>query len=593
MKTILQKLMCMAVVAMVCMSVNAQTSGTCGDNATWEYDNGTLTITGTGEITTYSTDMPTAYPWYAQAGNIQTVIIGEGITNIPAWAFAMYEKLMSIHLPSTLKTIGWAALEETALWNVCLPEGLEKIDGYAFMMTPFSTVSIPSTVKEIGERAFGYCESLASVGCYAATPPTLGSNAFGDSPVETFYVASEKVGDYKAAAGWSGFGDKIQSPAGNCGPNGTDDDGDDDVTKATWAFDMTTRTLTIEGTKMGQYNRPWESAGMGGTGGGFNPDNNVGYPCGIKHVVISEGITAIPPMSFYMEVGIQTVTLPSTLTAIGMNAFGECFNIETITCDATTPPSLAAEVDPNWGLENPETYVIFGTLNDESGEPNPIETLTAIYVPTASVDNYKAASGWSTYADKIVAADNIVTGNAVDGVYWATYYNSGANMKADANTTVYKAAINGSSLTLTEIADRVINAGQAVILKSDAASIAMTTSADASAASYTDNVLEGVDVATAKADGYKYYVLSNEGATLGFYLYSGATLGANKAFVKVADTGAPEFYAFDFGGNTTGVNDVRNKTADVRDTVYNLNGQRVDKPTKGLYIVNGKLVIIK
>jgi hypothetical protein len=186
-----------------------------------------------------------------------------------------------------------------------------------------------------------------------------------------------------------------------------------------------------------------------------------------------------------------------------------------------------------------------------------------------------------------------VAGNAVDGVYWATYYNSGANMKADANTTVYKAAINGSSLTLTEIADRVINAGQAVILKSDAASIAMTTSADASAASYTDNVLEGVDVATAKADGYKYYVLSNEGATLGFYLYSGATLGANKAFIKVADTGAPEFYAFDFGGNTTGVNDVRNKTADVRDTVYNLNGQRVDKPTKGLYIVNGKKVIIK
>jgi hypothetical protein len=311
MKKKLLRFLCTALMAVVCMSVNAQTSGSCGDNATWEYDSGTLTISGTGEITTYSTDMPTAYPWYAQAGNIQTVIIGEGITNIPAWAFAMYEKLMSIHLPSTLKTIGWAALEETALWNVCLPEGLEKIEAYAFMMTPFSTVSIPSTVKEIGERAFGYCESLASVGCYAATPPTLGSNAFGDSPVETFYVASEKVGDYKAAAGWSGFGDKIQSPAGNCGPNGTDDDGDDDVTKATWSFDMATRTLTIEGTKMGQYNRPWESAGMGGTGGGFNPDNNVGYPCGIKHVVISEGITAIPPMSFYMEVGIQTVTLPA------------------------------------------------------------------------------------------------------------------------------------------------------------------------------------------------------------------------------------------------------------------------------------------
>ncbi|MBR1506156.1 MAG: leucine-rich repeat protein [Prevotella sp.] len=414
MKTILQRLMCIAITAMTCMSVNAQeTSGSCGDNATWEYDSGTLTISGTGEITTYSTDMPTAYPWYAQAANIQTVIIGEGITNIPAWAFAMYENLLSIRLPSTLKTIGWSALEETALWNVWLPEGLEKIEGYAFMMTPFSTVSIPSTVTEIGERAFGYCENLVSVGCYAATPPTLGSNAFGDSPVATVYVASSKVADYQAATGWSAFDDKIQSPAGYCGPDGSDDDGDNDETKATWSYEMSTRTLTIEGTKMGQYNRPWESAGMGGTGGGFNPDNNVGYPCGIEHVVIGEGIAAIPPMSFYMEVGIKTVTLPSTLTAIGMNAFSECFNIETITCDATTPPSLAAEVDPNWGLENPETYVIFGTLNDESGEPNPIETLTAIYVPTASVADYKAAAGWSVYADKIVA--NTITGiNAID-----------------------------------------------------------------------------------------------------------------------------------------------------------------------------------
>ena len=407
MKTILQKLMCMAVAAMACMSVNAQaTSGSCGDNATWEYDNGTLTIAGTGEITTYSTENPTAYPWFAQPENIQTVIIGEGITNIPAWAFAMYENLRSIHLPSTLKTIGWSALEETNLWNVSLPEGLETIEGYAFMMTPFSTVSIPSTVTEIGECAFAYCKDLTSVGCYAAAPPALGNDAFKkdetDSAIETVYVASAKVADYQAAAGWSGFGDKIQSPAGYCGPDGNDEDGDDDVTKATWSFDMATRTLTIEGTKIGQYNRPWESAGMGGTGGGFNPDNNVGYPCGIKHVVISEGITAIPPMSFYMEVGIQTVTLPSTLTAIGMNAFGECFNIETITCNTTTPPTLAAEVDPTWGLEDPETYVFFGTLNDETGAPNPIETLTAINVPAASVEAYKAAAGWSLYADKIV-----------------------------------------------------------------------------------------------------------------------------------------------------------------------------------------------
>ena len=383
MKTILQKLMCMAVAAMACMSVNAQTtSGSCGDNATWEYDNGTLTIAGTGEITTYSTENPTAYPWFAQLENIQTVIIGEGITNIPAWAFAMYENLRSIHLPSTLKTIGWSCLEETNLWNVSLPEGLETIESYAFMMTPFSTVSIPSTVTEIGERAFGYCENLVSVGCYADVPPTLGSNAFGDSPnIETVYVQSTKIATYKDADGWSPFGDKIQSPAGYCGPDGNDEDGDDDVTKATWSFDMATHTLTIEGTKMGQYNRPWESSGMGGQGGGFNPDNNVGYPQGIYHIVIGEGITDIPAMAFYMEVGVTDVVLPSTLESIGMGVFGECFNLSTLTINAVTPPTLGEDVF----MDCP--------------------TIPTIIVPAASVDNYKAAPGWSTYADKIVAGD--------------------------------------------------------------------------------------------------------------------------------------------------------------------------------------------
>ena len=46
-------------------------------------------------------------------------------------------------------------------------------------------------------------------------------------------------------------------------------------------------------------------------------------------------------------------------------------------------------------------------------------------------------------------------------------------------------------------------------------------------------------------------------------------------------------------GNTTGVNDVRSKMEDVRGEYYNLAGQRVAQPTKGIYISNGKKVIVK
>ena len=44
---------------------------------------------------------------------------------------------------------------------------------------------------------------------------------------------------------------------------------------------------------------------------------------------------------------------------------------------------------------------------------------------------------------------------------------------------------------------------------------------------------------------------------------------------------------------TTGVSDVRGKMADGRSDIYNLNGQKVLNPTKGLYIVNGKKVMVK
>ena len=390
MKTKLTKLMFALFAVMVGTSINAQTSGSCGDGGdgnpatdavTWELNGSQLIFSGTGAIKTYSTNQPTEYPWFSHMNDIQSVIIGEGITNIPDWAFAMYENLRSIHLPSTLKNIGNSCLEETNLWNVSLPEGLETIGHYAFLMCPFQSLCLPSTVTSIGQAAFANCDALTSVGCYADTPPTFYDNTvFDDCPaIETVYVQSSKVDTYKAADGWSTFGDKIQSPAGYCGPDGNDEDGDDDETKATWVFDMSTHTLTISGTKLGQYNRPWDSAGMGGSGGGFNPDNNVGYPCGIHHLIIEEGITAIPAMEFYMNLAITDVTLPSTLTSIGMGAFGENFALENFTINATTPPALGEDVFMD------------------------MTTIPTINVPAASVAAYKAAAGWSGYADKIVA----------------------------------------------------------------------------------------------------------------------------------------------------------------------------------------------
>ena len=80
-----------------------------------------------------------------------------------------------------------------------------------------------------------------------------------------------------------------------------------------------------------------------------------------------------------------------------------------------------------------------------------------------------------------------------------------------------------------------------------------------------------------------------------FYkLASGTKVLAGKAYLQVpSESPAPEF--FGFGDGTTGITMVQGEGFMVNgsDNYYDLQGRRVAQPTKGLYIVNGKKVIIK
>ncbi len=94
----------------------------------------------------------------------------------------------------------------------------------------------------------------------------------------------------------------------------------------------------------------------------------------------------------------------------------------------------------------------------------------------------------------------------------------------------------------------------------------------------------------------KYYRLTmHNGTQIGFYwgAANGAAfdLAANKAYLAVPTVGAPEF--FGFGSDVTGIDAVNGSELKVNGEYYNLAGQRVANPTKGLYIVNGKKVVIK
>ena len=118
------------------------------------------------------------------------------------------------------------------------------------------------------------------------------------------------------------------------------------------------------------------------------------------------------------------------------------------------------------------------------------------------------------------------------------------------------------------------------------------TTADADDVS--DNALVAGDGTTAwdGTTGYTYYYVANDK----FHKATSGTLQSGKAYLKVANGEVPTApvlnFVFDLG-ETTSIADVRSNKAEVSGEVYNLNGQRVAQPTKGLYIVNGRKVVIK
>ena len=157
---------------------------------------------------------------------------------------------------------------------------------------------------------------------------------------------------------------------------------------------------------------------------------------------------------------------------------------------------------------------------------------------------------------------------------------------------VYTAQVNGAKngVVLNEVASKKVPANTAVILKGETAAGAVIATADA----LEDNDLVAGPVT---GDGVSYYALGKEGEKVGFgILADGTELPANKAYIAASKFGAsaPAFMPFSFG-ETTGISEkvIVNSEKFATAPVYNLNGQRVMNPTKGLYIVNGRKVAIK
>ena len=98
----------------------------------------------------------------------------------------------------------------------------------------------------------------------------------------------------------------------------------------------------------------------------------------ITSLTIGSHPTSIGDSMFSKCTKLTTLVIPSNISSIGSSAFRDCIGLRSITVHSTTPPTLGS-----------------GVFDNTNNCP--------IYVPSNSVDAYKAASGWSDYASRIQA----------------------------------------------------------------------------------------------------------------------------------------------------------------------------------------------
>lgn len=177
----------------------------------------------------------------------------------------------------------------------------------------------------------------------------------------------------------------------------------------------------------------------------------------------------------------------------------------------------------------------------------------------------------------------------ISSAEYKTYVNTSKALNFSGKATVYTATDKESSVGLNEVASGQIPANTPVVLYlASGGTIYVPAIASASPVGSNDlRVSTGTDVEN-------MYVLANKSNGVGFYPWGGTTdLSAGKVYLQAkASYGAREFIGFG-DDETTDIKATLRSNEMMNGEVYNLAGQRIAQPTKGLYIVNGKKVVIK
>ena len=338
--------------------------GKCGENLFWTFNNGHLSITGTGDMDLDNYPAWNNYyeDWY---DNVTAVQFPEGITSIDDYAFSGMS-LTSIIVPESVTYFGAGAfannyyltrfeyLGTTAEYNYDYPilyhcDNLRYFKGTQDMVWDWDHYYNLDTIIVTSGEGCGYYEARYIDNSRAADWYIEGDYAANVVEVETLILQNglQEIGNY-ALYNARHLG-QITIPAG--------------VTRiGESAFEecRSLESVTFAGKALREI------------------DDWAFYNChSLKNITIPEGVTEIGKAAFFDCSYLKEITLPSSVQTIADNAFGQCQKVAKMTVNAMTPPVVEAE-----------------TFED-------IDRSIPLYVPMGTALQYKEAEYWCEFFNVI------------------------------------------------------------------------------------------------------------------------------------------------------------------------------------------------
>ena len=577
-------------------------SGNCGTEGhetevTWEIsgfeNNYLLTISGTGEMAGYD---PGEQPWKTYNGGITTVVIGNGVTNIGRNICYGYTTLTYVSIPASVTSIGEQAFKGcTNLTSITIPDDVTSIGKKAFnICSSLSSINIPAGIETFDRSWFDGCSSLTAINvavgnAYYASEDGVLFNKTKTTLIQ--YPAGKEANPYTIPSTVTSIGNEAFSWSTKLTsviiPTGVTTIGD-------YAFSMSEKLASVTFaagsslTSISDYaffyceNLTSITIPAGVTSIG----KDAFYGCSnLTSVSIPAGVTSIGEAAFYYCTNLASINIPAGVTSIGADLFSGCSKLASVTIPAsvTTIGDGAFRNCALTSIEIPASVTSIGM-----GAFLQCGNLGAITMNSSPLIGYDAFE----YIKEGAAVTINAPAHDANDYQWATFYNENYAFQADDNTQVFKVALDGTTVELLEVTDKIVNKNTAVVLKSTGTPVMTLTTASSSDTQGND--LVGTS-ATITNPGNAYVLNYTAANGVGFYkLASTGTIEFGKAYL-VATAGAREILSF---GETTDISEKikvkSEKSGEGSDVIYDIHGRRVNgKPSKGLYIINGKKVVMK